>query len=258
MTTDPRGILYPTRLPTFHRTPAPPELDGLVRWFWVPRWHLPPGRTSRQEVLPFPASNLVVEPDGLALSGPTSRASHRDLTGTGWAVGALLRPAGIASLHPRPRELRDREVPFDAPVLLASVTAAMQDDDEEAGRAAAVHACTAWATEHLGPADETGRLANALEDLIAADRTIVRVEQAADHLGISTRSLQRLADRYIGMPPLAVIRRYRLQGAAQRLRDDPDVTIGEVAAELGYADHAHLTSDFGRVLGLTPSAYRRG
>lgn len=53
-----------------------------------------------------------------------------------------------------------------------------------------------------------------------------------------------------------MIRRYRLQEAAQRLRDDPAVTIAQVAADLGYADHAHLTTDFRTVLGLTPNRYR--
>ena len=44
--------------------------------------------------------------------------------------------------------------------------------------------------------------------------------------------------------------------AAQRLREDRAVTVSRIAAELGYADHAHLTADFRRVLGLTPSGYR--
>jgi YesN/AraC family two-component response regulator len=30
-----------------------------------------------------------------------------------------------------------------------------------------------------------------------------------------------------------------------------------MAAELGYADHAHLTNDFRKYLGFTPSTYRR-
>src|SRR5699024_8537395 len=46
-----------------------------------------------QVVLGYPACNLVVEPHLVALSGPTTRASHRDLSGSGWAVAALLRPA---------------------------------------------------------------------------------------------------------------------------------------------------------------------
>ncbi|OLO93108.1 DNA-binding protein [Actinomyces naeslundii] len=41
------------------------------------------------------------------------------------------------------------------------------------------------------------------------------------------------------------------------MREDPSVTVAQVAAELDYADHAHLTADFRRVLGLSPSRYRQ-
>ena len=44
---------------------------------------------------------------------------------------------------------------------------------------------------------------------------------------------------------------------AQRLREDPSLTIAYVAAELDYADHAHLTADFRQVLGFSPSLYRQ-
>ena len=256
MTEDGRGVLYPTRLPTFHRVPAPAELEGLVRWFWIPRWNLAPGRSSRQELLPFPASNLVVQPDGVSLSGPTTGASHRDLRGRGWAVGALLRPGGLASLCEEPGRLRNTETPFPSPALQREIVLAMAEPDEATGRARAVEAYVRWASEHLAPVDESGALANALEDLIATDPCVVRVEQVARKLGLSMRSVQRLARRHIGLTPLAVIRRYRLQEAAQRLRDDPTVTIAQVAADLGYADHAHLTTDFRTVLGLTPNRYR--
>lgn len=55
-----------------------------------------------------------------------------------------------------------------------------------------------------------------------------------------------------------MIRRYRLQEAAQRLREDSDVSVTDVAAELGYADQAHLCADFRTVLGFNPTAYRSG
>ena len=53
-----------------------------------------------------------------------------------------------------------------------------------------------------------------------------------------------------------MIRRRRLQEAAQRLREQPDTELAALAAELGYADQAHLAGDFRTVLGLTPSGYR--
>jgi AraC-like DNA-binding protein len=252
---DGRGILYPTRLPTFTRSPAPDDLSDRIRWFWIPQWRLAPGRSSRQEVLPFPASNLVVEPDGVALSGPTTGASHRDLRGSGWAVGALLRPAGIASLCADPSSIANAEVPFDAPELHRAVSSLMAPD-ETVDLRGAIDAFANWARDHLNLPDESGLLANTMEDLVATDPSIIRVEQVAERLHLSTRGVQRLAQRYVGLPPLAMIRRYRLQEAAKRLREDPSLTIARVAADLGYSDHAHLTGDFTRVLGFTPSTYR--
>jgi AraC-like DNA-binding protein len=172
-------------------------------------------------------------------------------------VGASLRPAGIAALHPAPRRLLNAEVPLDAADLHAEVCAAMARADQASGREAAVLAGTRWAARHLTAPDESGLLANTMEELIAADRSIVRIDQVARHLGTSTRGVQRLARRYVGLTPLAVIRRYRLQEAARRLREEPTLTVARVAADLGYADQAHLSADFRRFLGFTPTAYRR-
>jgi len=256
---DGRGVLYPERLPTFHRVPVPDELSDLARWFWIPRWDLAPGRVSRQELLPFPASNLVVEPGGVALAGPATRISQRELRGTGWAVGALLRPAGVGALAIDPVAARDAELPFAAPSLHAAVSSAMRHADEAVGRERAVAAYADWlrVRARARPASEAGLLANAMEAVISEDRGIRRVEQLSERLGVSTRRVQRLAQRFIGLPPLAVIRRYRLQEAAERLRRNQELTVAQVAADLGYADQAHLASDFRQVLGLTANAYRR-
>ena len=147
---------------------------------------------------------------------------------------------------------------FEAPALHRSVTSAMTSPgmDEEERRNAALAAYLAWVEQNIAPPDEAGLTANSMEDLIATDRSIVRVEQIARHLDISVRAVQRLAHRYVGLPPLVIIRRYRLQEAAQRLREDPSLPITRVAADLGYSDHAHLSADFRRVLGFTPRSYR--
>lgn len=262
---DGRGVLYPGRLPDFHRQQAPPELGEAVHWFWVPRWDLPPGVSSRQVILPFPAANLVVEPDGVRLYGPTTGVSVRELTGRGWAVGALLLPAGLSRLHVQPGLLRDTSTEVEARGLHRAVVAVMnraaeagqgEQGDHEA-RQAALLALVDWLAEEAMPLDGQGLVANAMMEVIASDREIVRVEQVAERLGMSVRGVQRLAARWIGLSPLAIIRRYRLQEAAQRLREDPGVTVTRVAAGLGYADQAHLAADFRAVLGLSPTSYRR-
>lgn len=252
---DSRGVLYPARLPTFDRIAAPDDLGSIVAWFWIPQWNLAPGRTSRQNILPFPACNLVVEPDGVTVVGPTTRHTHRDLTGTGWAVGALLRPAASAALDISPRELRDSFREYPAPDLFESISATMTVESPDVSDAASRFA--AWLREHSTPPSGSAVLANELADLIARDRSIVRVDDLARQVSMSVRNVQRLADRHIGLPPLAIIRRYRLQEAAERLRMDQTIAIAEVAADLAYTDQAHFSADFNQTLGMPPGAYRR-
>jgi AraC-like DNA-binding protein len=257
MTGQARGMLYPAAAATLHRLPPAEPVAPFVRWFWIPEWEVAPGRVARQEVISYPACNLVVEPTLVGLAGPTTRRSHRDLTGSGWAVGALLRPAAVPHLAPDPTALRDRYQLLDLPDLHGPVTAAMTSGgDGDARRAAAVEAFTAWLVGTLPPPDADALLANALAELADSDATVLQVQQAADRLGVSTRTLQRLARRHVGLSPAAMIRRRRLQEAAERLRADPDGDLATVAADLGYADQAHLCRDFRSMLGFTPSAYR--
>lgn len=253
-----RGILYPARLPTFHREPAGDDLAAFVRWFWIPEWDLEPGRTSRQQTISFPACNLVVENALVGLAGPTTKSTHRDLTGRGWAVGALLRPAAVPAFTPDPAAIRDSYQPLDFPDLHAAVSAVMDGDGSaEVRRRQAVSVYSGWLRERLGEPADDGVLANRMVVEVEGDSTLLTVPELAARLHVSVRTVQRLAGKYVGLPPAALIRRRRLQEAAERLRLDPGVDLAAVAHELGYADHAHLSADFRTVLGFTPSTYRR-
>ena len=252
--TDPtRGVLYPERLPRFTRVAPGAAAHDLVAWFWIPEWQLPDGVASRQELLPYPAANLVVEPTGIALWGPATRQSERVLTGSGWAVGALLRPAAFSWLAADPSSLVDRSVAIDDAGLRTAIADVMPG-----GAHAAAGLLERWLAARVGECTGEARLANAMADILMTDPAVLRVEDAAARLGVSVRTLQRLAHRTVGLPPAAMIRRRRLQEAAQRVREHPGVRLAEVAAELGYSDQAHLAADFRTVLGITAGSYRRG
>lgn len=260
MVQDRRGVLYPQRLPEFHRLDPSVDLAHAARWYWIPEWDLPDGVESRQELLPFPACNLVVEPHGVHVFGPATRAAERVLTGRGWAVGALLRPAAAVALIEDPARLRDDFAPLDeATELHGAVVATMEDPRlaAETRRARSVRFLESWLRERVPvPAhDEEAALANELERLLA-DPGVVRVDQLPALLHVSLRTVQRLALRCFGLSPRAMIQRRRLQEGAERLREDPSLAIAALAGELGYADHAHFANDFKALLGVTPSEYR--
>lgn len=275
---DARGILYPDALPRFHRRDVPAESGHLTRWYWIAQWNLPAGEVSTQTLLPFPAANLVVEPFGTTLSGATTSASRRELTGQGWAFGVLLRPAGLVALGYAAAELVDAEVSFAADALTAEVAGCMGADD----CAAAAGVMSGWWAERAGRGERSARdaarethelqeareerkaritdsaeQADRLLELVESDAGLVGVDQLAREMGMSVRALQRLSKQYIGLSPLRIIRRYRLQEAALRLRENPQLTIAEVAADLGYADQSHLAADFRTTLGLAARDYRR-
>jgi AraC-like DNA-binding protein len=76
-----------------------------------------------------------------------------------------------------------------------------------------------------------------------------------DLAGIAQRTLQRMFQHYAGVSPTWVIRRYRLLEAAEPVREGKLVSWAQVAADLGYADQAHLIRDFRAAIGQTPAAY---
>lgn len=254
-----RGVLYPARLPEFHRLPAPAAATELVAWFWIPEWDIERGRSSRQEIVAYPALNLVVDADAVTLSGATTRMTHRDLRGRGWAVGALLRPAAVAALIDDPRVLVDGERVLgestaEVAELRGALVAAMGSGDGHRDRAVAAFA--RWLGERVGPVGDPARQANALMEVLMGEGAALTPEEAAARLAVSVRTLQRMTHRHVGLSPAAMIRRRRLQEAAVRVREHPDIDLASIAAELGYADHAHLTRDFQAVLGIAPRAYR--
>jgi AraC-like DNA-binding protein len=137
------------------------------------------------------------------------------------------------------------------------VSAAMSGTDPRERRQRAVEAFTGWLVAEGTEVSEEGLLANAMMDLIGSFGEVTRLEDAAARLFVSPRTLQRVAKKYSGLSPSALIGRRGLQEAADRSRTDPAADLAAIAAELGYTDHAQLTNDFQKILGFTPSTYRR-
>lgn len=87
--------------------------------------------------------------------------------------------------------------------------------------------------------------------------SLFRVDQLAAELGLSVRSVQRLFAEYVGASPKWVLRRARLHEAATRAEQGTTVDWATLAADLGYADQAHLTRDFTATVGAPPARYAR-
>jgi AraC-like DNA-binding protein len=175
----------------------------------------------------------------------------KTIDGRGKAVAVKFRPGGFHPFLPVPAHtltntaLRLRDAFGSDPH--AEVLAA-------GGDRAQIAVVERW-LRSLGPApDPAVAEVAAIFRRILADPSITRVEQLAAHAGRSPRALQRLFREYVGVSPKWVLRRLRLQEAAERMRDGAG-DWAALALDLGYADQAHFINDFRRVVGRSPGEY---
>lgn len=287
----PRGILgLPDRLPyRVTRTPPSAPLSWCIDRFWTSEWELAPGRAVSARVLPHPTVNLTWEhyPPSIATGHPTTAQRQliitgvaggvftRTLTGTDRAFGIKLRP-GVARLLVRipVASLSGSGQPADPSVMPAGRE--LQDGllaaDTDTDRIAVAESVFA---QLAGPSDRLIMIQQGVRALVE-DPVVRRVSDVTRRLGVSERTLQRLFGEYLGLTPGWVLRRGRLHAAAERLiqltatgsdragsgsagssrrRSSPGAALADVAAEYGYADQAHLTGDFTKIIGMPPSSW---
>ena len=114
-----------------------------------------------------------------------------------------------------------------------------------------------WLAPFAERVDGPGKLVNDACHLAEQQAGLLRTADLARQLGLSTRSLERLLKEHIGLTPKWLIDCRRLQHAATSLFTAPDTDLAALAGDLGYADQAHFTRHYRRVLGETPGQTRQ-
>lgn len=291
---DPSAML---RHVVFERHPAGDRLNGLIDWFWSVAWSLPDGYVHDQRIITHPAAQISIgtvddqnrnlDPAEGRVYGVNTTTDRRILTGDGWTVAAKVSPGALGLFLERPaRELTDRRCGLDEvggldPAVVDNVRQVPADADAGAARCDELRRALELVLDRRdGGTVEQAREVAALARLAEVDRTICRTEHLAETGGYGVRAIQRLFDQHVGASPSFLIRRWRIieavESAKQALRqpengkyieNDRPKENGEqtegwrgwaaVAAELGYADQAHLTRDFTRWVGCPPSEYVR-
>jgi AraC-like DNA-binding protein len=126
-----------------------------------------------------------------------------------------------------------------------------------------IHVMRAWLRMQEGD-DDTGWLL-ALRDPVVAgamDRIHARpaepwtIDSLAREVSVSRATLARRFSDRVGETPLGYLTRWRMDVAAQRLRDTDD-TVAAIAAIVGYQSEYAFSRAFTRHRGIAPGRYRR-
>lgn len=252
------GILRPTlsrRHFDYRRHEPPAGLAMSIENFWTITWDLPAGEGFTAQVLPYPSVNLSFTNTEADVTGLVRRRYDRHLRGTGYAVGARFRPGCFRPYVDFPvSELTDRHRPI-AEVLRRDTSGLAEQVAAEPVVERRVSLLANFLKTGCPEPDPIARRLAEVVELVAADRALTRVSQVAALTGWTARRLQRCFADYVGAGPKWVIQRCRLQDAAARAAADQPVDWAQLAAELGFADQAHLTRAFTATIGAPPATY---
>lgn len=83
------------------------------------------------------------------------------------------------------------------------------------------------------------------------------IEELAARFHLSTTTLKTEFKRVFGQPIAAYMKEYRMKEAARMLRQT-DLSVGEIAARVGYENASKFTQTFRSVYGSLPKDYRKG
>jgi AraC-like DNA-binding protein len=225
--------------------PAPAALRPAVVCLWSAQ--VTHGRADRETVvLPDACSDLIWQQGrGAFVAGPdTGPAPARMLAGT-VVFGIRFRPAAGGPVLGIPLdELRDQRIDVadlgkDLPERLTGTL-----EPELAVRLMLETAAGLVADQ--APDDAVASAATLLRDPRA------RVEDVAAEVGLSMRQLRRRCQAAAGYGPKTLQRILRFHRFVRQM-DGGAADLAAVAADVGYADQAHLTRECARLAGVTPA-----
>jgi AraC-like DNA-binding protein len=86
-------------------------------------------------------------------------------------------------------------------------------------------------------------------------RAAMTVRDIAKALNMSESSLAHICTELLGVSPAKALNRYRIEKAAQWLSSS-DMTVKEIAIQLGFHDASHFIHAFRHQRGKSPGAFR--
>jgi AraC-like DNA-binding protein len=228
-----------------------PALAPFVAHYWMATWDLRGQPPYRQLIVPYPTVHLSFRDGDEPLVRGVSRGFVvRTLDGRGRVFGVAFRAGCFRPFLGRPvSTITDRSLPGSS-VFGPSVPRLAGD-----GLGDLVASVEAFLRERVPATDPSAQVAAGIVERIATSPELTRVDEVAAAAHLTVRRLQRLFAEHVGVPPKWVIRRYRLHEVTERLAAGGTVDWARLAAELGYADQAHLSRDFAALVGEPPTRY---
>ena len=115
------------------------------------------------------------------------------------------------------------------------------------------------------PAENSGWLAGLRDPLVGKVLMLIHdnpahdwtIESLAKQAGVSRSVLAERFTDVVGMPPMHYLAKWRMQIASEMLSSG-NTNVASIAARIGYESEAAFSRAFKKMIGVPPSAWRRG
>lgn len=232
---------------SYRELPPPRHLAASVACLWVREVD----DAGTHVVLPDGCIDIVASRAGVLTAGPDTGPVPATLSAGETIVGVRFRPGAAAPVLGWPAsELRDQRIPLEELDGVKSFRAALELGAAKKDLTPFIEA-VARRLRDAPPPDPV--VQEAIAQLVGG----ARVSDLPATLFISERQLRRRFHASVGYGPKVFERVLRLQRMLALAPATPG-SLARLAAEAGYADHAHMAAECARLTGQPPSALLDG
>lgn len=239
---------------SFNTFPPSNDLKHIVDLFWSVKWKLPEGVIFTQQIIPNPHVNIVNYSDGTFVEGVVKKLFEHNLQGTGEILGIKFRIGAFNNFtNEKMSTFTNKKIEIGK-VLSPGLWPMLINIDDTQSKIRYMEQLLISCPYQV---NEKGILAEEIINFIRYNKYIASVGMVAKHFDISSRSIQRIFDKYVGVNPKWIIRMFRLQELKEEIESNNHPNWADLAARLEYSDQSHMIKDFKSILNITPEKYNK-
>ena len=187
------------------------------------------------------------------ITGPATRNSVVQLSGRHQIVGVILHGAGkLRFFDVQPSEIMNERFPLDL-ILGTSLDRLVSQLGETRGHRLMIHSLDTFFLYYLRRCEDTHDRLDQAIDMILQSKGLVRMDELAQTLNVSTRHLRREFKIRTGVGPKLFARLKRFCYANLLLSQHPNMGWHDLIHTVGYYDQAHLIKDFSEFAETNPT-----
>jgi len=237
----------------FRRIEPCDTLKDVIDLIWIIEWNFSPGEVFKQKLFPNPNSNIAIYSEGIYFEGPTKSLFEYEMAGSGRLIGFKFKLGGFNSfVDLNMGALTNQKIEVNE-VLYHEKWAEVLKLNEISTQVA----CVEDILNSFEPKrNKEAKLVEEIVKYIRLNRHIVRVGLISEQFHMSSRTLQRLFNKYVGVTPKLVIRVFRLQELKEEIKSYDHLDLADLALKLEYSDQSHMINDFKAFTGVAPLMFK--